>query len=53
MNVWHFLMTNLLVELFMTLNALKIFVQISNNKLPFISDCYDRDGKRSSEYERQ
>ena len=31
----------------------KVFIQISNNRLTFISGCYALDGGHSSEYERQ
>jgi hypothetical protein len=31
----------------------KVFIQVSNNKLTFISGCYALDGGHSSEYERQ
>ena len=34
-------------------NAAKEFIQISNNKLTFISGCYALDAGHSSEYERQ
>ena len=31
----------------------KVFIQVFNNKLTFISGCYALDGGHSSEYERQ
>jgi len=31
----------------------KVFIQVSNNTLTFISGCYALDGGHSSEYERQ